>query len=498
MIKILYPPDGAVYYIELESMLWGPIALPDSPPFTATSFRSDLDTLKQGKEYHGENDVSHRRVEGDLIFNPLARDMIPTPTVDWPHKFRIRLDRKGINSYTNFEPRRGLVQARVMKSMYTELIITNVSPTSFTVWTWNSLAIKGIYNRVEAIRTIYTIVGYQNEQKYAVTYSTSVDSATVGWPNNTGPAVGDGPSSAQLQQWFSQGKPGPTNSTKILTNAPIYAWKGTLNAYVGDFKNRILPSVLPHDESFPDFDIEDFGTMAARAVSKMDKTSSNMLEFISELRKPAKLIPKLKNLKKLKGWSEEYLRTQYGILPTISDLQNIIGMFRGAKPYFDKNGFSTYHAGRSYSLSKNGRSYAHSRQIKVATQSEENGVLALINRIDEFGFLPDAANLWDLVPFSFVLDWFVDVGSVLETLDMNSRIARLNIPYVTMSDKSEISVVLKPSPQNSYTGTLEVVSYQRWTTGRCPTPPLLLESDIATLPQNHWLEASALIVALKK
>lgn len=36
--------------------------------------------------------------------------------------------------------------------------------------------------------------------------------------------------------------------------------------------------------------------------------------------------------------------------------------------------------------------------------------------LDTLGLLPSAGNLWDLVPLSFVVDWFVGIGSVLDAL----------------------------------------------------------------------------------
>lgn len=47
----------------------------------------------------------------------------------------------------------------------------------------------------------------------------------------------------------------------------------------------------------------------------------------------------------------------------------------------------------------------------------------IIISMERLGVLPSATNLWDLVPFSFVIDWFLNIGDVLDAfrLDRDSQ-----------------------------------------------------------------------------
>jgi hypothetical protein len=43
--------------------------------------------------------------------------------------------------------------------------------------------------------------------------------------------------------------------------------------------------------------------------------------------------------------------------------------------------------------------------------------------------------MWDLIPFSFVADWFVDVGGKLEAVDSAITFMAFDVQYVEMSMK---------------------------------------------------------------
>jgi hypothetical protein len=221
-----------------------------------------------------------------------------------------------------------------------------------------------------------------------------------------------------------------------------------------------------------------------------------MIAFIRDLRKPQEMIPKLKNLKSLKSLANNYLTVNYGILPTIADVQTIVDAFKSAKPYLDKNGFKTYGAGYSDSTVVGDITYDLEQHIKLAIQDNDADILSLMNRLDSWGLLPTAENLWDLVPYSFVIDWLVDVGGYLERIDTRLRLKRLDIRYVTSSLKQTLRRDISPSNSFPYTGYVSLVQYHRWVSDQCPVPPLSLETTFQDF--NHWLESTALLVQRQK
>jgi hypothetical protein len=216
-----------------------------------------------------------------------------------------------------------------------------------------------------------------------------------------------------------------------------------------------------------------------------------MIAFLRDLRRPKELIPKLRNLKKLKTHSGNYLGMQYGILPTISDLEEIVAALKKVAPYLDRNGWQSYTAVSTDSMSSGRVQYDLVQRIKLAIEAEDDGFKKLASAVDSAGFALTLENVWDLIPYSFVLDWFLDIGEFLERCDSRMRLMRQNIRYATMSSKRTTSYRVEPTITFPYQGSISRVHYTRWTEDHSPVPPLFFQNTNTV--SNHWLEASALI-----
>lgn len=68
-------------------------------------------------------------------------------------------------------------------------------------------------------------------------------------------------------------------------------------------------------------------------------------------------------------------------------------------------------------------------RTKVVAKRDNDSVLAKVLGIDALGLLPSAANAWDLVPLSFVLDWFVDIRSRIRDLEAALLMVALGPSY---------------------------------------------------------------------
>jgi hypothetical protein len=229
---------------------------------------------------------------------------------------------------------------------------------------------------------------------------------------------------------------------------------------------------------------------------KVNANTVNMVAFLRDLRKPKEMIPKLRELSKLKTHASNHLAIQYGILPTIDDIKSIIEAFTRAKPYLDRHGYSTYNAVSSESKMQDDLTFDLVQRIKVAIEDEDSTFQALAQKVDSMGFALTLENVWDLIPYSFIVDWFIDIGGFLERADTRMRLSNLNIKYATMSEKTTITRSLVPNLALPVSGTLSVVHYHRWTTDHCPVPPLIPSSTPSV--SDHWLEAGALIVQRAK
>lgn len=52
-------------------------------------------------------------------------------------------------------------------------------------------------------------------------------------------------------------------------------------------------------------------------------------------------------------------------------------------------------------------------RTKLVMDSSPSGLLSAVLGVDALGILPKASNIWDLIPFSFVANWFTGVGSAI-------------------------------------------------------------------------------------
>jgi hypothetical protein len=117
--------------------------------------------------------------------------------------------------------------------------------------------------------------------------------------------------------------------------------------------------------------------------------------------------------KTAKAFSDNWLEYHFGWSPLISDVHNSVsamtnvdfgtrkiqGSARGGSSLFQRDG-----SNNAYTLSWR----MSSRQCATAQITNESSYLA-----NQMGLLNPLSVAWDAVPFSFVVDWFTNVGQVL-------------------------------------------------------------------------------------
>lgn len=99
-----------------------------------------------------------------------------------------------------------------------------------------------------------------------------------------------------------------------------------------------------------------------------------------------------------------------------------------------------------------------------------------------------AADLWDLVPYSFVVDWFLGIGDRLECWDNQRRVDRMTVSNIWHSHKWISSYDWNTS---DWLGSVQVSIYRRY--GEKYLAPLSPGSSTPTA-QHHLAEGTALII----
>jgi hypothetical protein len=497
LINLSLPADDEVYYVNVSGALLGPLRLNGTPSGNKLSVRTDIESLAQGQKRHYENNVDHVKSEGEFSYHPVLRDLTSLPNLNEPGKASWKAIKASNGSSATVTLPFGLMSSG--KTLY--------YPDSLTTLHYNRLWIGDPYKFTEyvvkasptASRARVIVIKYIWTFKSATLNQIVYSRTTWGEITTTIPASGYGRplNSGEIQNLVNQYIPGQLTSGTDDWGGVTYRTYSSPSLSVSSFKKKIdsLSRTMLDDLNSPLAEIH-YGDLAMEASKKVNANQVNMVAFLRDLRNPKDMIPKLRNLAKLKDYASSYLATKYGLLPTIDDIKSIVEAFQRAKPYIDRNGLRTYNAVSSQNKQVGSITYELIQRIKIAIENEDSEFAALAQKIESMGFALTLQNVWDLIPYSFVIDWFVNVGDLLERSDARMRLMRLNVRYSTMSRKDIRSVQVNPTIDSPISGTLRVVRYQRWTEDHCPEPPLILAST--PNPASHWLEGGALIVQRTK
>jgi len=134
---------------------------------------------------------------------------------------------------------------------------------------------------------------------------------------------------------------------------------------------------------------------------------------------------------------------------------------------------------------------------KVRCRLLPDSLLPYIFHVRSLGLLPTLSNLWDLVPLSFVLDWFFDVGTGLELLDSSAIVMAMDIKYCVHSGSLYTSGPrCNDFVPNSADDDVSYKTYYRWIDS---SPPVIGPTRLISLTPMQvpdWFLASALVFKL--
>jgi len=498
VIKLTVPKASENRYISTTHGLFGPFDQNGQLEGFLIPFEASLKTLEGKPGIYHENHVVHSKLEGDLYYHPFVGGIIPEPQFSNPKAIRYPVFNyrgqpiRGWNSCGLAVHQGSSIQFTTSGSRITGS--TQIAWERIDESTWKLVLVSCSANSPTTVLLVRESVYHLDRLRPSLSDSYFMVEEYRTWNNGLSFPTGINWLVPQLYGTIAaqrKDRPGGYSSREQR-----------VDVYTADFDRVFSPSSVREKidsltarlfpETFPIPD-KSYGDLAMEASEQVNANKVNMLEFLKDLRRPQDLIPKLKGLLTLKGVSGNYLGFKFGVLPTISDVKEIVAAFKKIKPYIDQNGFKTYGAGWHRELEKDGLLFSKLQRIKLAISDEDDEFQALIARLDSMGTLPTFENVWDLVPYSFVVDWLIDVGGFLERVDSRLRLSRLNIRYVTMSRKTRVTGTINPEIENvPFIGTVDWVHYHRWVSDQCPVPPLSLSNTSKDF--SHWLEAGALII----
>lgn len=505
MEVLKYPHQVCNRIVIFYGFVIGPIGTTGETQYELIPVASNENWMHEGKGYHDENFVNHLKTESEFSYSPLHHSSLPAPTKYSPMKISVYCRFTGAmrylgadngvaqhlaysvsNTYGKYGPNTRHIAMERNPAGFYNIYYLNCGAFSDAVascWVDEITSITPIseyYLKVNFVRRTGS-GGYRTGQDlYKPLDALTVKNLCVGIPSSGGQAL-----SSQLaiqvistEDWLM-----PWQLRELVTKYNVLL----------DWGEASLPE-------------QDFGILADAAAKQVSAQNRNMLEFLKDLRHPTKLIPKLRNMEALKQFArgskadkakalaDDYLCVKYGIMPTIADLKSIVKAFK-KNVNLDKKGRIIVNARHKAEAPHEYGKYTLEQHAKLCVAKDDSGLRAFARALDNIGVFPSFSNLWDLIPYSFVIDWFVGIGGLLDRLDGIRRLTTLEIFYATLSRKRTTQGSFPATRELPISASVNWSHYHRWVQVRAPLPPLSLQSSDS--PQAHWLEATALVVQRK-
>lgn len=135
----------------------------------------------------------------------------------------------------------------------------------------------------------------------------------------------------------------------------------------------------------------------------------------------------------------EWLRYSFGSRPSVEGVLEFADAYDGVVAKLRESGIFgsfTLYGKFSYQLPE-GTYGVDSATLLVRTKTRvkfsRNSLLALMLKGEAVGLAPTLSRLWDVVPFSFVVDWGFNIGGRLQAVDDRVRMLLLDCDYCVHS-----------------------------------------------------------------
>lgn len=149
--------------------------------------------------------------------------------------------------------------------------------------------------------------------------------------------------------------------------------------------------------------------------------------------------PKISKLNS-KDISGRWLELQYGWLPVLSDTYEaakafeVISKYRTSRIRVTRNKFGTYNASQSTSSYDAIGKYWLGKQIVYEMTEQLSAPRSL-------GLADPLSVIWEIIPYSFVIDWFLPIGSYLDNLSVIPTLEGRFLTTAILKYRSEVSTV---------------------------------------------------------
>jgi len=331
----------------------------------------------------------------------------------------------------------------------------------------------------------------------------------------------------ELDAYYSFGFPWPTGAEMQPYRDFLRTVHSDIEGLADDYLKHV-ESVIPYNSISFEHPV-DFGDLSLECAKQLKFVDNNILLIVLDVNDWRQFHKLWKNFANLRGWKEAkkafdrisggsgkltdlvemfkpasstYLFDKYAVQPSSADVGRLS---KGLRDWAQKLGGGGLYPQRLHtrkitplSCPTGYTSHLHTAVMTVECASYPDGMLGklqeFIGGAKKFGLWPACTNLYDLIPYSFVLDWFLPFGDFLQ--DTDNFLDTKNyfpISHVIMSEKYELGVESTViAPTFPVTGRITITFYDRWVTTELPLPNVSFDegSGLGT----HLVEASALVL----
>lgn len=234
-----------------------------------------------------------------------------------------------------------------------------------------------------------------------------------------------------------------------LASTYRYSWNSVNTSFTFSCDAALrAPIHLPLRESNHQ-DRLDKGDLSLECVKQVKAFSADTAVVASKLPSLSKLadvVPRNKgDFVNPNNWANAYLAFKYGVNLSLRDGEDIISGI-GRRMSRQKMEYSTRRATLGHSSPAEGFNYTQYDVLhcKLKYFTSDNTMVKALRGLYDYGLMPTIGTAWDLIPYSFVVDWCLNVSDCLAAIDYGPQYATLSVKSVTYSKLSTVTGPIPP------------------------------------------------------
>jgi len=247
----------------------------------------------------------------------------------------------------------------------------------------------------------------------------------------------------------------------------------------------------------------EIGSLVRKAVEGMDVIDYNMIDFAVKAKNIMSLLPPVDDLKdvlkgKAKAFANVYLWIRYGLTLTSSNMMSLTSDIPVLLEQAKKLDEVVRIAARSHGTVPDDTGdwdVAYVFSAFVDQYPHQYGHIGRqLSLLYSWDIMPTSQNLWDMIPYSFVLDWVYPVSNILNNFDFNTKVELYKVHAAVQSYRLTREQDNPTITGMFHFGQLTDVIYHRYVTPSLPMLGVFEENTVSKFGLRRIIDATALTI----